>query len=360
MWPKHNLQRLWNNTAQLNKLEKINFAFYPSIENDFIKYFPADLSDDLNFGGIQPKLKFIDYKTELSEADVLLTTAHGSDMSPYLWKIRQQLKPSSVVVVWLWDNHLGHLNNLKTILMADYVFFSHDYIIDYLYNPASLVIGFLPACSAQWSLKELGDIRTDTDLIINMKRSNQLLVNYVDYKTTWRTEVISDLQKNMPEADVLLMTMHDRKRYFNLDKISRFKEWLNYKTTLILPVDKDLSTRIFDALLAGLVPIIPERVVDLEKVISFDEQKKLGIVRINDDFSVPTIRKALNLAIENFDNAGTDGIIFRQEYVMKNHLLRNRIYTAVMTTINLPEHTNIVPAIAAFNGTNAAVLAKKG
>ena len=64
---------------------------------------------------------------------------------------------------------------------------------------------------------------------------------------SWRSEVIKSITENVPEAAVITMPAHDRSRYFLKTSAERFREWLGYKSTLILPLDSDLSTRLFDA-----------------------------------------------------------------------------------------------------------------
>ncbi len=157
----------------------------------------------------------------------------------------------------------------------------------------------------------------------------------------------------MPEADVFLMPPEDRSRYSQKSKVEKFQEWNAYKTTLILPVDQDLSTRVFDAILAGQVPIIPEMVLDLDKAIPPEMQQKLGIVRIPNDFSILALRRAWRQAIHNFDQAGVSGIMFRQHYILHNHMLRHRVYAMLQAILDLPQQ-NLTPALSFIENTMAA------
>jgi hypothetical protein len=155
-----------------------------------------------------------------------------------------------------------------------------------------------------------------------------MLVNYVDYPASWRSALLRSLQLEMPEAQVLLMPPEDRSRYFNQPADQRFREWMGFKTTLILPVTEDLSTRVFDALAAGLVPIVPRVVRDFDAVIPLSLQARLGIVRI-DALEPTAIRYAASQALMTFDRMGHDGALLRHRFACERHLLRHRITAMV-------------------------------
>lgn len=120
------------------------------------------------------------------------------------------------------------------------------------------------------------------------------------------------------------MPPNDRSRYFGHTRRDRFRDWLGSKATLILPIDQDLSTRVFDALLAGLVLVIPPMIADFDRVIPPGEQSDLGVIRIA-DCEIATIREAAGQAERLFDSLGEKGVMRRHEYVLQNHLLRHRI-----------------------------------
>jgi len=102
------------------------------------------------------------------------------------------------------------------------------------------------------------------------------------------------------------------------------REWCTYKTALILPVANDLSTRIFDALVAGLVVLVPRRVADLGLVIEPSLQEELGILRF-DTCDLQTIKNAHQQAIAFFDREGMGGVSRRHTLAVNHHMLPNRI-----------------------------------
>jgi len=372
MWPLQNLRRIWQNTQQLQNQEKIYFTYahfwsgghkivhHDSTTENLSKAFSLktnyqlELSSELNLQEVNAQLHYLPPEENLADVDIVIITTSGSDQTQSLWQLRNQLKNSALILNWMIDNHQGHINNVRNTLVSDYNFPSHAYCRQYLFNPASIVFDFLPAAAYQWTIKESESLIKQ---YASWQRSNQLLINYVDYPLSWRSKVLSDIQKHMPEADVFLMPPEDRSRYGSKSKAEKFQEWVSYKTTLILPVEQDLSTRIFDSILAGQVPIIPEAVLDLDKAIPPETQQKLGIVRISNDFSMPSLRRAWQQAIQNFDQAGMSGVMYRQHYILNNHMLRHRVYSMLKTLLELL-HRNVSPALTLLDNTMAVDLIK--
>ena len=258
----------------------------------------------------------------MDDIDVLIVTAHGADMSERLMAFRQR-NPKMLVLLWYWDNHLAEVNNLKCALYADLVFYSHAYAGNFLHNPVSAMGVHLPACSAQWTGQEARQL---LDELSTQPRSDQLLLNYVDYKFSWRSELLARLRQELQQADALLMPADDRGRYFGKGPRERLQEWVSHKCTLILPVHRDLSTRVFDALLAGLVVIAPRFINDFDAVFPPDVQQQLGMVRV-DDLEMPTIRAAIEQALRNFDEAGEAGAQARSRHILDGHLMQHRLKT---------------------------------
>jgi hypothetical protein len=234
--------------------------------------------------------------------------------------MRKTLANDPLIGVWLWDNHQAREANHRTVLAADFIFPSHDYAVGYLINPASVMAAHVPLCCGLWGV---GEAAGYFQQLQGVARSDKLLVNYVDYNFSWRSALLRTLKNEMPEAQVLLMPPRDRSRFFGKSKLDRFREWMEYKATLILPVERDLSTRVFDALLAGQVLVVPPMIADFDKVIPPDVQSKLGIIRLA-DCELPTIREGSTRAIRMFDEKGMEGVIARHRHALENHMLVHR------------------------------------
>ena len=320
MWPTFRAQRLTQQFLLIGAKPKLRFTFVPSIENEPIQYFPEGFIEIFS-PLVGSDLEYVPISEGLADIDVVIVSCHGSDFSPQIWRLRQNWPRNTLLAVWFWDNHLAHLNNFKTALTADIVFPSHKYSSGYLANPGSALGWHIPSCSAQWTIGEASDVFQAN---VRNTRSNRLLVNYVDYHFSWRHELLWKLKEQLVDAEVLLMDPDDRSRYFTKSRKERMNEWLGHKATIIIPVQNDLSTRVFDALLAGLVLLVPEGISDFDEVIPLEQQQELGIVRLH-DLEIPTIQAAAIRAIEIFDAAGETGMCARHDFVINNHMLHNRV-----------------------------------
>lgn len=319
--------------------DQLGVSFLPSHETNFIRYFSNDLHKELA-SCLGEKVIYLPPE-KADKADIVILTAHGRDLSSNVWQLRDKIREETIVAIWLWDNHLAHLNNYRTVLGADCIFPSHAYTAGYLCNPLSVMGGHVPACTAQWTRDEVRNILSESPL---KPRMHKALVNYVDYPLSWRSELLRRMKDEAPEVDVFLMSPDDRSRYFGKDSIQRFLEWGQYKATVILPVEKDLSTRVFDALLSGQVPVVPTAIKDFDYVISPEMQKELGIVRL-EDISFETVRTSINLALEVFDGMSESGVRRRQEFVLEHHMLPHRIRGILNYILDIARTSSVVAGI---------------
>lgn len=252
-----------------------------------------------------------------------IITAHGSDNSKLLWELKSKAHPDSVFALWYWDNHVAYNDNYKVALATDLNFISHNLgVPGYLTNPVSAVADHVPLCCAQFGANEIRqEIATD----LHNSRSNKGLFNYVVYENAPRAQMMREWERELGElAEFKLMPSNDRTRYWNLTRHERFKEWSSYKCSIIVPLVKDLSTRVFDSLAAGQIPVVPDDVQDLDVICSRELQQQLGIVRIP-SLSIQNLSEGIQRAITNFDELGISGVIARSEYVVQQGLLGHRI-----------------------------------
>lgn len=319
--PNSQILGLTQKFHSLRDREIINFCLITTAElPNNRSYFSTAIAED--FLGLENKgFKFHPNSNneDLKNIDIAILTAHGNDLSPFILDIKSR-NPNIILATWFWDNHLAHLDNYKTALVSDIFYPSHKYCKEYLINPCSPIGQDLPACTAQWAKNEL-DFKS---VLLSTTRESKIFMNYVDYKFSGRTQVLSELRKFMPDAHVQVMSPENRDRYFTLSAIQKYQEWCSYKSTLILPVDKDLSTRVFDALFAGQILIVPTVIEDFDSVISKEWQDELGIIRIK-DLNLGTIQFAARKAFEIFDKRGASGLLKRFEFVSQKHMLKNRV-----------------------------------
>jgi hypothetical protein len=254
---------------------------------------------------------------------VYIVTAHGSDISNLIWSLRARAHPSSIYCLWHFDNHVAYLENYKSAIAVDFNFISHNTgVPGYLTNPISSIVEHVPACCVQFGLDEIKENITKNPYYT---RSSKALFNYIIYDSAPRTSIIMQLKENIRDiADFKLMHSSDRTRYWSMDKKERILEWTSYKCSVIVPLVQDLSTRVFDALATGQIPIIPEEILDLDTIITNEIQAALGIVRIK-NLSAASVRAGISEAIEIFDQQGLEGTVNRAEYILSNGTTGHRI-----------------------------------
>lgn len=326
MWPHLRAKELIKivNTCFSKPVTK--FAFLPSRLPHLIDYFPSDFTTDFR-RDLPTNFEYVPLNANVFDADLIIITHHGADQSNAIWKLRSSARSDTLILIWLWDNHIMPVENLKNSMAADFVFPSHKYASGHLSTPVSCLASHVPSCCAQWTKAEATQF---VERFALTQRRDQLLVNYADYPWSPRSQVLHALKNNVPEADVRLMPPDDRSRYFSKSRSDRYQEWLEHKATIILPVVQDVSTRVFDALLAGQVLVVPETVADFDGLFPRSLQSQLGIVRIP-DLELATIRDAAAKAIQIFDEQGLDGAIARYRYALENHMLVNRIGLILQT-----------------------------
>ena len=111
--------------------------------------------------------------------------------------------------------------------------------------------------------------------------------------------------------------------YWKRTSEENFKEWMNYKTSICLPVNNDMPIRMFDALAVGQIPLVPAWIDGLDHVISLADQDRLPIVKFYDN-TIEEIGRAYERAIQLFDAGGPDGAAERSAYCVQNHTFSRR------------------------------------
>jgi hypothetical protein len=276
--------------------------------------------------------------------DILILTAHGGDFLAPIWNLRRGL-PNTVCLVWLFDNHLNYVGNLRTVLAVDGYFPSHAFCSEYLLNPHSANFGHLPACCTQWNEAEIRE-----GLALAVRRVDRFLAGFVDYPFSRRHEFLNRLRA-IPEANLLLMPPEDRTRYSNKSRAEQLAEWCGHKTSLVVPVERDLSIRLFDALACGQIPLVSDAVLDLGKVFSPEVQAALPILTYRDG-DIASLLAAHAEALRRFDTDGEAGIRRRHDFVAAGHLLQHRLAAILDMLVALDDGR----AAIAYRAANAGLV----
>lgn len=330
LWPSSRANRV---NEKLNRLlevkNRVDYTFAISKDDTQIKYFSRELTTDLDALSPEP-FRFVAHDSG-ERPDLIILTVHGQDVSGQIWELYDNYGEDIVVALWHWDNHHGFTNNFKSALAGDLIYPSHLNTAAYLWSPASVVGPVIPACVGQWSSAEAARLFDQYGL---QSRKHSMLLNYVLYETyTERNEILQQIQDVAPEHCIerRMMPRTDISRYFTKRPDERFQEWAIYKATIILPLNQDVSTRLFDALLSGMVPIVAPFACEIDRIIPVEEQLEMGFVRLT-SFDIDQVVSAINESLERFDGMGIDGVLGRHRYAIEHHLIINRV-TAILENV---------------------------
>jgi hypothetical protein len=282
-----------------------------------------DYFADIKYEFLNTRWSPIKYSESFNEPCFYIIESHGSDISQLILRLESIAHKDSIISLWHFDNHIAYFENFKSAISSDINFITHNSgVPGYLTNSHSLIAEHIPACTLQFSK---ASIITGRNANLAHERVSKALFNYVDYPNSPRAWILEELQKEVSDiADFLIMPSSDRSRYWKKPLEERYAEWAQYKCTVIVPLVEDLSTRVFDSLATGLIPIIPKNVRDIDSAIHPEVQEQLGIVII-DDLSPENVRNGIEKAILNFNKMGVDGIVKRTDYVINNALISHRV-----------------------------------
>lgn len=229
------------------------------------------------------------------------------------------------VTAWFWDNHHNYWENRRTAEAADLVVPGHAFCADYLTNREALMMSPVPLCVTQWGRAEARALFADFG---DTDRSDALSGGFVDYRmSNKRSRLVTDLVAAGASNALLLLRESDLSPYFGLSPAQRFAGWCSYKTSLCLPLRRDLSQRFFDAWLTGQVVVVPEETADLISVLPEDQRRRHMVTFRK--WTVEDVMAAQERALRLFDEGGIDGVRERHELAASRHMFADRIRTLI-------------------------------
>lgn len=269
---------------------------------------------------------------DLAPGTLVILTGHTHPAEPDVLQAIKARTTGCMAVVWLFDNHHRYLANAQTAYSADFCFPSHPMSMDYLSHVAPGKIGpIIPLATGQWSQRQLTSLWKRFE---REGRSDALSGNYTFYPLAHRRNaLLAQAIEEWPQADLSLRHFLDMSYHVQSPE-DRFLQWRRYKASVCLPLANDLSNRFFDALATGQVPIVAPDILDFDRVIPPDLQTSLPIIRLQ-NYTVAALRDAHGRAIAAFDSEGNEGAERRHRFVLRNHMLANRIRLLVDATAHL-------------------------
>jgi hypothetical protein len=213
----------------------------------------------------------------------------------------------TIFVAWDWDNH--HWLDLSTFFSAHsdiYAPAHHEnlYLLS-RYNWAT--VGPVYCSTVQWSRQFLADSLPE---MITASRSNEPLGKHIPYAPfVFRNRVVTTLSQSYPAIGFSDRNFHARTAQ------ERLQEWMSHKVHWIVPVLNDVAIRIFDALISGGIPILPESMRFLPPVNSV--HRDYIVFCKPEDIINP--RPLVDRTNALFDKGGPDQIVARHRFAMDHH-----------------------------------------
>lgn len=270
----------------------------------------------------------------IAGADAVILLAHVLEDVKTI-EVLREAAPERPIAAWFWDNHHHLFENQATAEAVDVVLPGHAVYGEYLRNDQSLYGGHIPLCVTQWARQDAASWFEDFS---KTSRSPDLYGGFVEYAfEPARTDFLHRVMDMLPKHALTILSESSLVSYFGRTEKERFGEWCAYQTSLVLPLRNDLSQRVFDALLAGQIPLVPVEIADLDAVISPALQESLPIIRfrMNDPANVVAAQRQ---AAERFAQGGAAGAHARHRYALENHTFSSRI-NSILGSLGEPVST---------------------
>jgi Glycosyl transferase family 2 len=314
----HRIKRL---LATLGRTEKplvgvltrrMSKIFSPAVQAELDRFGKAGFEFHLSDDEKDPRI---------AQADLVILLAHVlEDPKTVAWL--REARPGRPIVAWFWDNHHHLFENHETADAVDVIFPGHAIYGEYLRGDQSLYGGHVPLCVTQWARQDIAEWFKEHG---GGNRCPDLYGGFVEYVfEPARTGFLHKVMEMLPKHALTILSETNLKSYFGRAEKDRFTEWCRYQTSLILPLRNDLSQRVFDALLAGLIPLVPEEIKDLDDVVPRDLQESLPIVRFHMKDPASAV-EAQRVAVQRFAEGGQDAARARHQYALENHMFASRI-----------------------------------
>jgi glycosyltransferase involved in cell wall biosynthesis len=229
------------------------------------------------------------------------------------------------VVGWFWDNHHHLFANFEVAEELDVLLPGHAFAGAYLKNRKAVLGPSVPLCVTQWSYSEARDLFSS---LADRPRSDRLYGGFVRYAFAKKRNGLIEGLIGEGCAGISFLEETNLKKYFGLSAADRFSDWMSHKVSVCLPLAGDLSQRMFDALLAGQIPIVAADIHDLDAVIPPEFQASLPVIRF-ERYDTGEVISAHGRALDRFEADGMEGVRRRHVYALKNHTFPSRIRSVI-------------------------------
>ena len=218
---------------------------------------------------------------------------------------------------------------MRAAMLVDVSFCAHGFAADYILNELGQFGGLVPLCPVFWSNSVANRLINESS---GQPRRDELYGGYNSYPgLDERDAFIAACKEAVPSNAIVIHRGGDGWEghpYYSLTEDDRLRQRLNYKVSLCISFGRNMTIRMFDSLLSGQIPIVVGDIYDLDGVIPPSLQAELPLIRVR-TLDPLAVRDAYTVALERFDAEGQAGVRRRSDYVLNNHMLRNRIIQMV-------------------------------
>ena len=285
------------------------------------KIFAARYGDELA-GEIGHACSFVDRidPGSVGDRDMVIKLVHLQNDAEEIAAVREHA-PDACLVGWFWDNHHHTDANFEVAESLDIVVPGHSAFESYLRNRHAVQLPTVPLATTQWTQAEAARW---SEHIASCRRSSALYGGYIEYGYSDRIKFVKDIQAALPDNNLYSIEERQMHKYFAMTPDARIKDWAGHMVSLVLPLRHDLSQRVFDALLAGQIPLVPDDLLALDRVFGTDAQYELPIVRFRYG-DAESVRQAHERAVALLRKDGADGVRRRHNTALEHHMFGARI-----------------------------------
>ncbi|MCC7166932.1 MAG: hypothetical protein IT565_05115 [Rhodospirillales bacterium] len=231
----------------------------------------------------------------------LVVLGSNDDMS--VARSRWESHPLALHALWLFDHHHMLERSISFAEWIDVLVPMHHFNMDLVRFFTPLITAPVFGCSHKW-----GD-ELDDYVIRHAPRSrrNELYGAFLAYPGSGRDEFIQAVAAIMGPRSALALRPQTAAI---ADDEASYIEWASYKTSLCHPIRNDIPYRLYDALVAGQIPLLPRGLPGLDLLIGLPDQIAAGL-EFYDHEDPHSIPEAHARALDHFGRLGREGVDFR-------------------------------------------------
>ena len=221
--------------------------------------------------------------------------------------------PHTIFIAWDWDNHHWLENSTQVAVNADLYVPAHHENLYLLTRYNASTVGPVYCATVQWSRRFLAG---QLPALLAVPRSDAPLGMHVAYASfEFRNRVVATLNQRYASVGFSNHAFHGR------GADDRLAEWAAHKAHWIIPVLNDVPIRLFDALVTGGIPLVPESMRHLPPVSAMP--RDYVVFYTPEDVVNPeaVVARANHL----FDSGGADKLVERHRYALDLHHANERL-----------------------------------